>query len=160
MRVLVYKYIDASLPDLQIVTLIILGFFGFLRWDDLSQLRFSDLFFYHDHLALFLEKRKNDQFREGSWIYIATSKGSPCPVRLTKHFLKTGGHKGNDYLFRRVSQTKSGYTLRHHKLSYTRAVELVRVQLKILASNQRITACTACGQVELVWQLYLEFQTG
>ena len=29
-----------------------------------------------------------------------------------------------------VSHTKSGYTLRHHKLSYTRALELVRVQLK------------------------------
>ena len=129
-RALVHKYIDASLPDLQIVTLTTLGFFGFLRWDDLSQLRFSDLFFYHDHLALFLEKRKNDQFREGSWIYIAISKGSPCPVRLTKHFLKAGGHKGNEYLFRRVSHTKSGYTLRHHKLSYTRALELVRVQLK------------------------------
>ena len=53
-----------------------------------------------------------------------------CPVRLTKHFLKAGGHKGNDYLFRRVSHTKSGYTLSHHKLSYTRALELVRVQLK------------------------------
>ena len=51
-------------------------------------------------------------------------------MRLTKHFLKAGGHKGNDYLFRRVSHTKSGYTLRHHKLSYTRALELVRIQLK------------------------------
>ena len=78
----------------------------------------------------FWKKRKNDQFREGSWIYIATSKGSPCPVRLTRYFFKASGHKGNDYLFRRVSHTKSGYTLRHHKLSYTRALELVRVQLK------------------------------
>ena len=51
-------------------------------------------------------------------------------MRLTKHFLKAGGHKGNDYLFRRVSHTKSGYALHHHKLSYIRALELVRVQLK------------------------------
>ena len=57
-RVLVHEYIDVSLPDLQIVTLITLAFFGFLRWDDLSQLRLSDLFFYHDHLALFLEKKE------------------------------------------------------------------------------------------------------
>ena len=129
-RALVHKYIDASLPDLQIVTLITLGSFGFLCWDNLSQLRLSDLFFYHDHLVLFLEKRKNDQFREGSWIYSATSTGSPCPVRLTKLFLKVGRHKGHDYLFRRVSDTKSGYALHHHKLSYNRALELVRVQLK------------------------------
>ena len=57
-------------------------------------------------------------------------KGSPSPVHLTKHFLKVRRHKANDYLFRRVSNTKSGYTLRHHKLSYTRALQLVRVQLK------------------------------
>ena len=57
-RVLVHEYIDVSLPDLQIVTLITLAFFGFLRWDDLSQLRLSDLFFYHDHLALLLEKKE------------------------------------------------------------------------------------------------------
>ena len=86
---LVHKYIDASLPDLQIVTLITLRSFGFLCWDDLSQLRLSDLFFYHDHLVLFSEKRKNDKFREGSRIYIATSKGSPCPVSY-KTFLESG----------------------------------------------------------------------
>ena len=58
-------------------------------------------------------------------------KGLPvlCVLQL-KHFLKACGHKSNDYLFRRVSHTKSGYTLRHHRLSYTRALELVRVQLK------------------------------
>ena len=78
----------------------------------------------------FWKKKKNDQFREGSWINIATSKWSPCPVHLTKHFLKVGGHKGNDYLFCRVAHIKSGYTLRDHKLSDTRALEFVRVQLK------------------------------
>ena len=65
-RALVLKYGNSNLPDLQIVTLITLRFVGFFRWDDLSQLKFSDLFFYPDHLAVFLEKRKNDQFREGS----------------------------------------------------------------------------------------------
>ena len=61
---------------------------------------------------------------------MATSKGSPCPVHLTKHFLKVGGHKGNNYLFRRVTHIKPGYTSRHLKVSYTRALKLVRVQLK------------------------------
>ena len=38
LRALLHKYIGASLPDLQIVALITLGFFGFFRLDDLSQL--------------------------------------------------------------------------------------------------------------------------
>ena len=69
-RALMLKYGNSDLPDLQIVTLITLGFVGFFRWDDLSQLKFSDLFFYPDHLAVFLEKRKNDQLCEGSWVYM------------------------------------------------------------------------------------------
>ena len=64
-RALVLKYGNSDFPDLQIVTLITPGFLGFFRWDDRSQLKFSDPFFYPDHLAVFLEKRKNDQFREG-----------------------------------------------------------------------------------------------
>ena len=59
-RALVLKYGNSDLPDLQIVTLITVGFVGIFRWDDLSQLKFSDIFFYPDHLAVFLEKRKND----------------------------------------------------------------------------------------------------
>ena len=87
-RALVLKYGNSNLPDLQIVTQITLGFIGFFCWDDLSQLKFSDLFFYTDHLAVFLEKRKNDQFREGSWVYIAASHSLPCPVKLIQHFCR------------------------------------------------------------------------
>ena len=76
-RALVHKYIDAGLPDLQIVTYITLGFFGFLCWDDLSQLRFSDLFFYHDHLALFLEKGRMTSSGKGHRSTLPHQKGLP-----------------------------------------------------------------------------------
>ena len=131
-RALVIKYGNSNLPDLQIVTLITLGFVGFFRWDDLSQLKFSDLFFYPDHLAVFLEKRKNDQFREG---YTAASRSLPCPVKLIQHFLQAGRHSGDDYIFRRISHTKSGYSLRKHRLSYTRALELTRRRLRAIGLN-------------------------
>ena len=117
-RALVHKYTDVSLPDLQIVTLITLGFFGFLRWNDLSQLIYS--------------------FTITTWHYfwkkarIRRVMDLHCHIKrhLAKHFLKMGRHQSNDYLFRRVSYTKSGHTLCHHKLSYIRAFELVRAQLK------------------------------
>ena len=131
-RALVLKYGNSNLPDLHIVTLITLGFVGFFHWDDLSQLKFSDLFFYPDHLAVFLEKRKNDQFREGSWVYTAASRSFPCPVKLIQHFLQAGRHSGDDYIFRRISHTKSGFYLRNHRLSYTRALELTRRQLRAI----------------------------
>ena len=65
------KFAQASLDQLQILTLIMLGFVAFLRWDDLSRLQCYDIKFHNDHMAIFLEKRKNDQFREGSWIFVA-----------------------------------------------------------------------------------------
>ena len=89
------KYGNSDFPDLQIVTLKTQGFVGFFRWDNLSQLKFSALFFYQDHLAVFLEKRKNDQFREGSWVYIAASHSFPCPVKLTQNFLQASRHSGD-----------------------------------------------------------------
>ena len=55
-----------SLADLQVAAIFALGFFGFLRWDDLSNLAVEDLLFADSHVALFLLQRKNDQFREGS----------------------------------------------------------------------------------------------
>ena len=90
-----FKYGNSDLPDLQIVTLITLGFVGFFRWDDLSELKFSDLFFYLDHLVDFLEKWKNDQFREGSWAYIAASRSLPCLFKLIQYFLQVGRHSGD-----------------------------------------------------------------
>ena len=66
-RKLVMRLQDGNLAELQLVTLIALGFFGFLRWDDLNHLTFDKIHFEGSYVALFLEKRKNDQFREGSW---------------------------------------------------------------------------------------------
>ena len=132
-RLLQDKFAFGDLAQLQIVTLITLGFAGVLRWDDLSGLRYSDIRFHSNHIAVFLEKRKNDQFREGSWIFIAASYSIYCPVILLQRFLSKENHSNNSFLFRRVSNTKNGVKLRKEKLSYTRAPELVRKQLRAIS---------------------------
>ena len=124
------KFYHSSLDDLQTLTLITLCFVGFLRWDDLIQLTTSDIVFYKDHAAVFLEKRKNDKYQEGSWVYIASFGSNYCPVALVKKFLRTGKHKDGSALFRKVTLTKNGFALRRQKLSYGRALELVKYQLR------------------------------
>ena len=64
---------QGPLSDIQVAALFALGFFGFLRWDDLSRLTVDNLQFEDSHLAIFLTQRKNDQFRQGSWVFIARS---------------------------------------------------------------------------------------
>ena len=132
-RLLQDKFAFGDLAQLQIVTLITIGFGGFLRWDDLSRLKYSDLRFDSNYIAVFLEKRKNDQFREGSWIFIAASYSRYCPVILLQRFLSKGNHSNNSFLFRRVSHTKNGMKLRKEKLSYLRALDLVRKQLRAIS---------------------------
>ena len=128
------KFAQPSLDQLQIVTLITLGFVVFLRWNDLSRLR-CYIIFHNDHMTNFLEKKKNDQSGEGSWILVAASGSRYCPVLLLKRFLSRGVHFNDSYLFRKVSHAKSGYRLRNQKLTYSRALQLVRKQLKAIHLN-------------------------
>ena len=86
--------------------------------------------FTNPFLAIFLEQRKNDQYREGSLVYISKSYSKYCPVLLLKRFLADGKHSQNSFLFRKIAHTNKGAFLHSQKLSYSRALELVRLLLK------------------------------
>ena len=47
------KFVNACLDQLQIVTLATLGFAGFLRWDDLSQIWACDIYFHPGFMKIF-----------------------------------------------------------------------------------------------------------
>ena len=80
-RSLLTRLGGGTVADLQLAALLALGFFGFLRWDDLHHLSVDSLNFGVSHVAIFLGRRKNDQFREGSWVFIARSSTLPLPSR-------------------------------------------------------------------------------
>ena len=88
-----------TVADLQLAALLSLGFFGFLRWDDLHHLTVDSLHFRESHVAIFLQKRKNDQFREGSWVFLARRSTPPCPVAVLEKFLMAGKHLTGSRLF-------------------------------------------------------------
>ena len=75
-----------TVADLQLAALLSVGFFGFLRLDDLHHLSVDSLNFGVSHVAIFLGRRKNDQFREGSWVFIARSSTPPFPVAIVEKF--------------------------------------------------------------------------
>ena len=79
---LIDKFGSGDLSNLQTTCVVVLSFSGFLRWDDLSRLKRQDLEFEREYMRFFLEKRKNDQYREGSWILIARTSNPTCPVQL------------------------------------------------------------------------------
>ena len=97
-----------SLADVQVAVIFAMGFFGFSRWDNSSNLAVDDLLFADSHVALFLLQRKNDQFQEGSWVFTARSEAAPCPVAVLEKFLTMGSHSEGSRLFCRIQSTKRG----------------------------------------------------
>ena len=83
-----------SLADVQVAVIFAMGFFGFLRCNDLSNVAVDDLLFPDSHVALFLLQRKNEQFREGSWLLMQRSEAAPCPVAVLDRFLDGQSFRG------------------------------------------------------------------
>ncbi|CAB3986654.1 Integrase recombinase xerD-like [Paramuricea clavata] len=135
-KAIIVKFGDGNLRQLQIATLITLGFSAFLRWDDLSKLERQDIAMENDHMKIFLVKRKNDQYREGSWILVARPGKISCPVKLLEKFLRMGKHRQQDKLFRKISHTSNGMQPRKSPLSYSRALELFKIQISSIGLNQ------------------------
>ena len=117
---------EVDISDLQVVTLIVLGFASFLRWDELSRLTPDCFQFFPTHLSVFIEQRKNDALREGHWVFVARTHSPTCPVSLLERFLREGSHSDSQPLFCKVGRRKSGVGyLRPARMTYSRARELV-----------------------------------
>ena len=117
----------------------------------------DDLLLAASHVALFLLQRKNDQFREGSWVFIARSEVAPCPVAVLEKFLKMGSHSKGSQLFRRIQSTRKGQVLKEAPMSYSRASKLVKKELKARVWTQAYTVFTASGQGMLRLRQHLRF---
>ena len=132
-----------NLMDVRTATLCILCFSGFLRFDEVANLRYSDLEFEEAYFRLFIEKSKTDICREGAWVYIAKTYTASCPYTVLKRYIsKANIQKGSEkFLFRSISFfKKSGL----HKLrpgdkhiTYTCARELILQAFKDIGLNEK-----------------------
>lgn len=116
--ILSYGHPRASLPNLQMVSLVALGFCAFLRWSELRDLRACDLRFCATNMSIFLGRRKNDQFRQGSVVKVARLPSSSCPVKLLELFLERGEHQPSQSLFCLCQKLGAGYKLLCHILGH------------------------------------------
>ena len=56
----------ANLLELRNFTMILIAFAGFLRFDELSDIKAHDVTFYSYYMTIFIEKSKCDQYRDGT----------------------------------------------------------------------------------------------
>ena len=103
-----------ELPVICTMMICLLGYAGFFRFSELASLRECDVVFYDEHVEIFVESSKTDQFREGAWVPITRTNSDICPVAMLQRYFRLANIQGDTskLLFRGLSSTKQGYRLR------------------------------------------------
>ena len=126
---------SGSLADLRLATACVLGFAGFLRFNELVNLRPSSMEVQDDILRIRIERSKTDQLRQGDEVLIARTRSSTCPVALLESYMKQTrmSWEDNRFLFRPIQKTKKGEMLRGSgQISYSCLRDLFRKKLDCL----------------------------
>ena len=132
---------EHNLSSVRICTFVLLGFAGFLRFNELANLRVRDISFHDLYMSVTIEKSKTDVYRRGNNVLIASTGNKTCPVFWLKKYLQLAGisNKPDDFIFRSVRYFKSTncYKLcdKNVHISYTRARELLIEALNSVGLN-------------------------
>ena len=108
-----YAGADANLSDLRVAALCVTGFYGFLRYNEISSLRCCDLQFRQCDGAKFVElyilKSKTDVYRDGSKVILSHNGGASCPYGILKRYVDTAKLQlsSSDPLFSRLQYLTS-----------------------------------------------------
>ena len=98
--------------------------------------------FFPEHLDIFVESSKTDQYRDGAVAVIACTGTACCPVAMLECYIELTGMSKADqsesFLFRCLVNTKNGQRLRDlAPLSYTRAQEVVLDMLEAVGLDRK-----------------------
>ena len=137
-----YGSASASLADLRLLTLCVLGYAGFFRFDELVQLRRCDFQFEDSFMRIFVQRSKTDIYRDGAWVVIAKTFKPTCPVLLTLRYFAAAScsEDSEDFIFRPLSFCSSNGSYRFRgsvPLSYSRAREIVLCAFEAIGLSRR-----------------------
>ena len=134
----------ASLKDLRLLAICLIGYAGFLRFKELSDIKRKDIVFYDAYAKIFIEKSKTDVFREGKWGLIAKTGNYTYPVSMMLRYIQKAKitYSHNNYIFRSLIYYKSSNSYRlksnFRPLSYTRSREIVLEALSKIGLDSKL----------------------
>ena len=73
MRKLSNHLLFGGLQNLRTLTVCMLSYARFLRYDEVSKIRSNQIVFKPTHLKVFIDRSKADQHNVGEWVHIARS---------------------------------------------------------------------------------------
>lgn len=121
-----------SLSNIRLATACLLAFSGFLRCDELIQLRPCDITITDDMMAVKIQRSKTDQLRQGDEVLIARTPNSTCPVSMLERYMRVAGIDKHSelFLFRAIIKSRHGEKLRPSgRITYSTLRELFRKKL-------------------------------
>ena len=137
-RSLFEKYSETdNLFVIRDLAMIITCFTGFLRYDEMSNIKCKDLSFNTTYVTIHIAKSKTDQFRDGNEVLLSKIDSPACPYSALTKYVKAFNVdlSSPNFLFRAMYSVKGKSDLRHKmkRLSYTRTRELILSRLHEVA---------------------------
>ena len=124
---------EADIGWFTIYVIILIGFAGMFRYDDMTHIDLGVSEIFIDHARLFVATRKTDKIYEGKWVAIAAVGGRGCPVRALKRWQRLSGISSGSFCLQvyrsRVDsrQERVCRLLPHKSLTYNRFRENMQV---------------------------------
>ena len=138
---IMHKLVDFHCKDISVknllnvrtVTMCLVAFAGFLRFDELAKIKRGHISFCNSHISIVIPSSKTDQLRQGQSVVVARLQSKYCPVNMLEKYISLAQvHDKDAFIFRSLSATKLGYKLRddNRPMGYTRVREVVIDALK------------------------------
>ena len=127
-----------SLADLRLTTACLLAYAGFLRFNELVNIRPCDITIHKEKMVLYIPRSKTDQLRKGDELVIARTHNKTCPVAMLESYLSETGTLLSDqrWLFRPICKANKSEKLRESGcISYSCLRDLFKKKLKDLGYN-------------------------
>ena len=128
---------DDDLMNKRFVTMSLLSFSAFLRFNEVAKLRRSDLRIESDHVQVFITKSKTDQYGKGKPVIISATGKESCPVKMLIDYLQLAGivDGSNEFIFRNIfwCKKKGKYQLKGDThIAYGRARDILLQKLSAI----------------------------
>ena len=99
---------SVSLSDLRFLFILLVGFAGFFRIDEVRNIALRHISIHSDHMSVYVPQRKNDQYREGHTAFLARTNKVTCPVAVTERLVKLLPQSSSAFpLVRRIVKARS-----------------------------------------------------
>ena len=86
-------------------------------------------------MSILISERENDQYREGHVVNIGLTGKLTCPVAMTERFISKAQCSNEGFLTCCLVQCKDGLRAIASGISYTRALEILRLGMKLILGD-------------------------